>query len=364
MHFTIVGHVNSFYSLTAINRTLARILDTARPGAVRLLPVEEGQPTQKLDNVPAEDLEFVADLSGRPAHDSGPVVTISQHYPVYVPQDAGDVLLSYLFWEESLLPADTVGVLNRNFQGVLAPSRFVAKALIDSGVSLPVHVVGFAPDLASYATLAGPDREDRQDHVFLHVSSAFPRKGVDVLLAAFVSAFRAADPVRLIIKTFPNPHNDVAARIAALQTNGNDVPRIELIDRDMDPAEMLDLYRGADTMVLPARGEGFNLPAAEAMAARPAAHRYGLWRPHGFLQRRDGAPAQVQNLPSPAATVSSSLSLWGGAGCGGSGGRAQRAGPCAGAGEGARTRRALMPLPKPRHARASLKRLNVPHSAQ
>jgi glycosyltransferase involved in cell wall biosynthesis len=69
----------------------------------------------------------------------------------------------------------------------------------------------------------------------------------------------------LVIKSFPNPHNDVAARIAALA--GADMPAIELIDRDMALDELTALYGQADAMVLPARGEGFNLPAAEAMAA-------------------------------------------------------------------------------------------------
>jgi hypothetical protein len=42
---------------------------------------------------------------------------------------------------------------------------------------------------------------------FLHVSSCFPRKGADVLVRAFASGFSARDPIELVIKTFPNPHN-------------------------------------------------------------------------------------------------------------------------------------------------------------
>ena len=103
---------------------------------------------------------------------------------------------------------------------------------------------------------------------FLHVSSCLQRKGVDVLLAGFVRAFRRGDPVRLVIKGYPNPHNDVAEQIAAIQAADPAAPEIVLINRDLDRAEFLDLYRNADAMVLPTRGEGFNLPAAEAMAAR------------------------------------------------------------------------------------------------
>jgi glycosyltransferase involved in cell wall biosynthesis len=59
----------------------------------------------------------------------------------------------------------------------------------------------------------------------------------------------------------------VGAQIARLQETDPDAAEIMLLDRDIDEAELLDLYRDADAVVLPTRGEGFNLPAAEAMAA-------------------------------------------------------------------------------------------------
>jgi glycosyltransferase involved in cell wall biosynthesis len=93
------------------------------------------------------------------------------------------------------------------------------------------------------------------------------RKGVDVLLAAYVRAFRVHDPVRLVIKGFPNPHNDVGARVARIRAGDPEAPEIVVINQDLSQTDLLALYRDADVMVLPTRGEGFNLPAAEAMAA-------------------------------------------------------------------------------------------------
>ena len=264
--YTITGHVNKTYSLAAINRTLARRLDKALPGRVRLVPVE-GEPTADLGDVPESERAAATDLATRPPHETGPVIVLSQHYPVYVPQDRGDVLLAMVFWEESLLPPATVAVLNESFNGVLAPSRFVARALVDSGVSIPVHMVGYAPELGNYLALPGAKLDGPSPFTFLHVSSAFPRKGLDVLLGAFTRAFRSTDPVRLVIKTFPNPHNDAAAQIEMLHQADPHAPAIELIDRDVDDEALLRLYREADAVVLPTRGEGFNLPAAEAMAA-------------------------------------------------------------------------------------------------
>ena len=164
--------------------------------------------------------------------------------------------------------AATVAALNRGFDGVLAPSRFVAKALLDSGLTRPVHVIGQAPDLTAFEAVARHRVPDAgRPFTFLHVSSCFPRKGVDVLLQAYAAAFRRTDPVRLVIKGFPNPHNTVPEQVAALQARDPDAPGIEVINQDLDLEAMLDLYRDADAMVLPTRGEGLNLPAAEAMAA-------------------------------------------------------------------------------------------------
>ena len=40
-----------------------------------------------------------------------------------------------------------------------------------------------------------------------------------------------------------------------------------MLNDDLDDRGMHDLYRNADAVVLPTRGEGFNIPAAEALAA-------------------------------------------------------------------------------------------------
>ena len=268
LRYSVTGHVNGSYSLAAINRDLALRLEAARPGRVRLLPVEGG-PTLDLSGVPEEQAGAISELAHRPPHPTGPELVISQHYPVHVPPRPGDVPVAMLFWEESLLPAAMVAVLEASFRAVVAPTGFVRDVLIQSGLRIPVRVIPPAVRLDGFAAL----RETRAArpagaaHRFLHVSSCFPRKGVDVLLRAWARAFRAHDPVRLVIKGFPNPHNEVAAMLAALRAADPALAAVELIDRDLDADGLLALYADADTMVLPTRGEGYNLPAAEALAA-------------------------------------------------------------------------------------------------
>jgi glycosyltransferase involved in cell wall biosynthesis len=88
---------------------------------------------------------------------------------------------------------------------------------------------------------------------------------VDVLLRAFARAFRRGDDVALVVKSFPNIHNSIAAQLEAIYREDPDAPEIVHIDRDIPPQELLALYRSSHALVHPSRAEGFGFPVAEAM---------------------------------------------------------------------------------------------------
>jgi glycosyltransferase involved in cell wall biosynthesis len=144
-------------------------------------------------------------------------------------------------------------------------SGFVARLLRDSGVTVPVDVTGVGVDPFEPEAPNLPELKSLRRLRFLHISSAFPRKGVDVLLTAYFDAFSGADDVSLVLKTHPNPHNEVAALLEAARRGHPDPPDVRWIDRDLGPTELEGLYAVADWYVHPARGEGFGLPVAEAM---------------------------------------------------------------------------------------------------
>ena len=101
---------------------------------------------------------------------------------------------------------------------------------------------------------------------FLHISSGFPRKGLDVLLAAWGAAFCHNDPVMLVVKTFPNVHNQIDTDLVEWKSHHPDSAPVKLINEDLPDTEIRDLYASADVLVCPSRGEGFGLPIAEALA--------------------------------------------------------------------------------------------------
>ncbi len=152
-------------------------------------------------------------------------------------------------------------------KGCWSPHPHVKKLFADAGIGLPVHVVGNGVDHLDVPPEPLPEPLPQAAFTLLHVSSCFPRKGVDVLLAGFAAAFAGQHDVQLVIKTFPNPHNDIADQITALRAAHPDLPPITVIDDPLTPGQMRSLYAAADLLVAPSRAEGYCLPVAEAVLA-------------------------------------------------------------------------------------------------
>jgi glycosyltransferase involved in cell wall biosynthesis len=189
-------------------------------------------------------------------------------YPPRVSDSTAGLTFQYFGWEESRLPQDIVDDFNAYLSGIGTMSNYVKTVLVDSGVTVPICVTGVgvhAPDRNAKCTAA--EVESLGATVFLHISSAFPRKGVDVLLRAYFETFTDDDDVSLLLKTFPNPHNEVSRLLAELRAEFPAAPHVCWIDRDFDREEVDGLYNLATCYVHPARGEGFGLPVAEAMLA-------------------------------------------------------------------------------------------------
>jgi glycosyltransferase involved in cell wall biosynthesis len=264
--YRLTGHAEGHYSLAVVNRGLLRALSQAHPEHVAL-KFRDGTSTSLSANAP-QWLQQLGNLRVPPeAADSA--CSIVHHYPLIADPLPAKLRFALFFWEETAVPAAMVGHLETHFDAVLVASQFVKRALRNSGCSLPIQVIPLGVDHLLAPDAAMPtngSRELGQSCRFLHVSSAFERKGPDLLLQAWLRQFSGDDPVDLYIKTFPNPHNRIHALWTELSATHPNPPRVIIDEEALDEAQMLALYRSAQAMVLPTRGEGFNLPAAEAMA--------------------------------------------------------------------------------------------------
>ena len=260
------GPFDSSYSLALVNREFARAL--AELGHDVALHCAEGggdfqaDPAFLLANPDIQALHLRT--SSMPA-DQAQVLSRFM-YPPRVHDMHGKLNLLHCYgWEESRFPPAWVQEFNAHLSGITVMSQHVAKVLIDSGVRAPIAVSGIGVDHWERVQASNVMPMEAKTFRFLHVSSCFPRKGVQELLRAYGLAFRTQDDVTLVIKTFPNPHNEIHQWLSEIRATDASFPDVLIIEEDFSDSQLKSLYLQCQVLVAPSRAEGFGLPLAEAM---------------------------------------------------------------------------------------------------
>jgi len=145
------------------------------------------------------------------------------------------------------------------------PTRFAEETFRASGVTVPIHRIPLGYDPNYFHPQIKTQRFGPR-YTFLSIFEWGERKAPEVLLKAWAAAFTKDDDVQLVLKIFNNdPAVDVAAQIAALDLPDTMAPLVIMYNEDIPTSQMGTIYRAADCFVLPTRGEGWCLPALEAM---------------------------------------------------------------------------------------------------
>jgi O-antigen biosynthesis alpha-1,2-mannosyltransferase len=267
LNWRIEGPFDSNYSLALVNRELARALD--RLGHNIALHSTEGpgdfppNPAFLDANPDLAGFHYaVRAISPETAH----VVSRNLYPPRVSDMKGGVSLLPCYAWEESGFPQEWADNFSASLSGMTCVSRHVEKIMIDHGVTCRTgvswngvdHWEKVKPDALFKIETSGRFR-------FLHVSSCFPRKGAEVMLEAYGRAFSAQDDVTLVIKTFPNPHNEIHDWLGAARAQKADFPDVVVIEDDLTDGQLKALYLQSHALVAPSKAEGFGLPMAEAM---------------------------------------------------------------------------------------------------
>lgn len=262
------GPFETSYSLAIVNRKLIEAVDDRAESDVSIYCTEgPGDYSPKESDL--KKIPHARKLWLKSAECPYPDVTIRNMYPPRVHDVKGGLNFQAFGWEESVIPKEYIDNFNRYLDGIGTMSDYVTEKLIECGLKIPVKTMGIGVELCEgYDRIPGYPLKTRKTHKFLHISSAFPRKGVDILLEGYFEAFTASDDVCLVLKTFPNPHNTVADILKKLQDQYPNSPEVEWINCDLSQKELYSLYKVADCYVQVARGEGFGLPVAEAMLAK------------------------------------------------------------------------------------------------
>ncbi len=261
----IEGPFDSSYSLAILNRNFALAL--LRIGQKVVLHSTEGTG----DFLPNADFlvnnPILSKLYNQSLKTKSENCIISRNlYPPRVNELDSIISLFHAYgWEESMFPSHWVDDFNKNLDCMSVMSKQVKKILIDSGVYLPIEVSGLGVDHLEEVESDHDFLVSKKRFSFLHISSCFPRKGIDILLRAYGLSFSSQDNVTLVIKTFPNIHNNVFKLLEEYKKLNSNYPDVNIIHHNLNDSEVKSLYKQCDVLVAPSYGEGFNLTVAEAM---------------------------------------------------------------------------------------------------
>lgn len=262
--YLIEGPFETDYSLAIVNRNLAYAL--LKLGQ----PIRLHQRDNTTNYAPGRDfLEAHPALAKLFVRDGlkGSFNSIHSRniYPPFTDAMASKVRCVHCYaWEESIFPNTYRDDFNNGLNAITVTSQYVRQVLYRNGVRIPIYVVGNGADHI-LGTPPAPVDLVKDRFTFLHISSCFPRKAPDVLVDAFCKEFRSREDVQLVIKTFPNPHNQIDQIVSEACARYTNHAPIEMLQAPLISGQIRFLIENSDCIVSPSRGEGFGLPMAEAM---------------------------------------------------------------------------------------------------
>lgn len=220
--------------------------------------------------------------------DGRPLLTLYQRTLESAP------LIVATMFETDLVPAHWIAPLSQADR-IWVPSSYNVETFADSGI--PRELIDIVPIGLDFEHMPvdGPALPipDAQGFIFLSIFEWRRRKGYDVLLRAWAQAFGRGDDVTLVIRAglFDlDIKQEIQKELSALGLDAESMAPIVLLPSKVPQPDLPALYRAADALVLPSRGEAFGLPYLEAMSLGIPT----IGTAHGgaidFLNERNGFP--------------------------------------------------------------------------
>ena len=186
-----------------------------------------------------------------PAHDGSIFCGWPIEFADYEAWTAQGPRIALTMWESSKLPQGWAGILN-SMDAVVTPSQFCADVFSEAGVTTPIHVAALGVGEAYQPRRRAPGEPIR----FLAFLDRGRRKGGHVAYTAFKRAFGEDKRYRLILK-----QRQIKDAIALFP-----VGNVELVQENLNEAELAALYQSCDVLINPCAGEGFGLLPREFAA--------------------------------------------------------------------------------------------------
>jgi len=290
MLLDLVTDIDSPSGYSAFARAFGKALFDAGVD-IKVTPHKHDKTTIPLD-------EFWTDkIAGMVNRQDRPDIRMHIETPEFFRPVPGIKNIGFTFWETDKIP----GAVKEGEPGV-APNfnwvnqmnmmdemwtsaNFAAKAFTDSGVTVPTRVVGIPlefldsdeelPISGVVIDEGGALIHHNERRIVIGTVAQFNfRKNLEDLIIAVCSEFRSHEVV-LVLKTYGATQNDprqediVKKRVMSLKNTvgWKDIPQVITIQNTLSDLQMRQLYNSMDMFVTCSRGEGFCIPAAQAMGS-------------------------------------------------------------------------------------------------
>ncbi|MFX3624796.1 MAG: glycosyltransferase [Ectobacillus sp.] len=252
------------HSLALVNREICKRLIAENRYDIGTIPYEE-------------DPKFVVDdtLMGikenQASPDSQAHITIRHQWPPNFNKPNSDKWVLFQPWEFGAIPRKWYIPMKYWIDEIWVYSNYNKECYIRSGIpENKVKVIPLGVDETVFHNQVKPlELKTEKSFHFLFVGGTIPRKGIDMLLQAYVDEFSANDDVCLVIKDFGTNSfyrgSTAGQMIEKIQKRPNS-PKILYLNEDLSSEDLAGLYKACDCLVHPYRGEGFGLPIIESMA--------------------------------------------------------------------------------------------------
>jgi glycosyltransferase involved in cell wall biosynthesis len=205
--------------------------------------------------------------------------------PGYRPVKGRKTVL-FTMWESTELPRGAANFLNQA-EALIVPCQWNVEVFRRSGVTIPIFQVPLGINTKLFRFSPPPLDGPCIFGTAGRTAVGGVRKGMDIVLQAFLAAFPTEEDVKLYIKGFPDCDlPDIAD------------PRVIVTKEYLSPSEMARWYESITCFVSGARGEGWGLMQHQALATgRPLISiEYGGVKE--FFHDRVGYPANYRLLPA------------------------------------------------------------------
>jgi glycosyltransferase involved in cell wall biosynthesis len=150
---------------------------------------------------------------------------------------------------------------------IFMPSEWAKNVLEQNGITKPIVVCPQGVDTNIFNGIVPEDKKENNTYIFINIGKWEIRKGHDILIEIFNSAFESHDDVELwMVNHNPFLNTEQTNKWIEFYKNSKLSDKIRFFPRLPNQKTVANVMSYADCGIFPSRGEGWNNEAIELMA--------------------------------------------------------------------------------------------------